>query len=43
MLDNESLVKRAVMDYMIVEKSALGKSVDIHVAQGSGGRCLPTF
>ena len=37
MIDNGRLVERAMMDYVLVEKSVLGRLVDVHVARGAGG------
>ena len=31
------LVERAMMDYVLVEKSVLGRLVYVHVARGAGG------
>ena len=36
-IDNGRLVKRAMMDCVLAEKSVLGRLVDVHVARGAGG------
>ena len=35
-IDNGILIERAMMDYVLVEKSVLGRLVDVHVARGAG-------
>ena len=35
-IDNGRLVERAMMEYKLVEKSVLGKLVNVHVARGAG-------
>ena len=39
-INNERLEERAMMDYVIVEKSALGNLVDVHVPRGLEEVCL---
>ena len=36
-IDNGRFIERTVMDYVIVEKSALGRRVDMHVPIKAGG------
>ena len=36
-IDNGRVVLRAMVDYVLVEKSILGSLVDVHVARGAGG------
>ena len=36
-IGNGRLVERAMMDHVLVEKSVLGRLVDVHVARGAGG------
>ena len=36
-IENKRLVKRAVMDYVLVKKSVLGRLVDVYVAREAGG------
>ena len=35
-IDNERLVVRAMMDYVLVEKNVQGRLVDVHVSWGAG-------
>ena len=36
-IDNGRLVERAMMDYMLMEKSVLGRLVNVHVCEWAGG------
>ena len=36
-IDNVRAVERAMMDYVIVEKSSLGRLVDVHLPREAGG------
>ena len=36
-IDTGRLVSRAMMDYVLVKKSVLGRLVDVHVAREAGG------
>ena len=42
-VDNGRLIERAMMDYVLVEKSALSRLVDVHVARGAGGGVADNF
>ena len=35
-IDNRTLVVRSVVDFVIVERSRLGRLVEVHVQRGSG-------
>ena len=43
MIHNGCFAGRPVMDYVIVEKSALGRLVDAHVPRGARGRMFDHF
>ena len=42
-IDNRRLVERTMMDYVLVEKSVLGRLVDVHLARRAGGGLFDHF